>query len=74
MKKKKKKKKKSNNNNKRKKEKAHFIDTGFNPITAPACKMSGLKSAQTLLLKEYFLVYNKSNFNIVRFDEHPFTY
>ena len=36
-----------------------------NPFTASACKVSGLKSAQTRLLTIYFMgFYNKSNFNM----------
>ena len=41
----------------------------LNSFTAPACKLSRLKTAHTHANR----FYNKSNFNIVRFDENPFT-
>ena len=48
--------------------------TIFNPFTAPACEMSGLKSEQTGQQTKYFPVlrrYNKSTFDTVRFDRNP---
>ena len=46
----------------------------FNPFTAPACKISGLKSAHIHACKQYVSwSCNKSTFSIVRFDRSPFT-
>ena len=39
----------------------------FNPFTAPACNISGLKDAQCV-----FRSYDTSTFNAVSFDENPF--
>ena len=45
----------------------------FNPFTAPACKISGLKDARTRLQTvPYFRSYTPA-FNAVRFDNNPFT-
>ena len=42
----------------------------INPFIAPACKISGLKSAHIHACKQYFWwSYNKSTVNIVHFDQ-----
>ena len=44
----------------------------FNPFTAPSCKISGLKAAQTRLQTVgIFWSYNTSTFNAMRFYENP---
>ena len=43
------------------------FEKGFNPFTAPACKVSGLKDGGTCLQTVYFPI-----FNVVHFDENPF--
>ena len=46
----------------------------FNPLTAPACKMSGLRSAPIHAWKQHiWRSCNKSTFNTVRFDINLFT-
>ena len=45
----------------------------LNPFTAPACKISGLKSAHMHARKQYlWWSYNKFAFNTVHFDRSPF--
>ena len=47
----------------------------INPFTAPAYKMSGLKSAHTHARKQYiFQSCNKSTFGTLRSGGNPFTY
>ena len=43
---------------------------GINPFTAPACKISGLKDARTLLCM--FRSYIISTFSAMHLDENPF--
>ena len=46
----------------------------INPFTAPACKISGLKSAHIHAHKQYILwSYNKSTLSTVNSDRNPFT-
>ena len=46
----------------------------INPVTAPACKLSGLKSAQKHTCKHgIWWTCNNSTFNAVHFDRRPFT-
>ena len=46
----------------------------FNPFTAAACKLSGLKDARTRQQTVYFRSFNTSTFSAMRFDgENPFT-
>ena len=44
-----------------------------NPLTATACKISGLKDGRTRLQTVYFRSWNTSAFSAMRFDENPFT-
>ena len=48
-----------------------FFDTWFNPFTAPACKISGLKDARTRLQTVYFGP-TTSSFNAMCFEENSF--
>ena len=52
------------------------IMDSFNPFTAPACNISGLKDAGTCLQIVYiFWSFNTTTFNvIICFDENPFTF
>ena len=46
----------------------------YNPFTAPACNISGLKNACVHNCIQYILwAYNRSAVNTVHFDENPFT-
>ena len=45
----------------------------INPFTASACKISGLKDAQVHLKNSIFSGPITSTFNVMRFDENPFT-
>ena len=45
----------------------------LNPFTVPACKISGLKDAQTRLQTVYIPVLQQSTFNAMCFDENLFT-
>ena len=48
----------------------------FNPFTAPACTISGLKDARTRLQKFYiptYMLHNTSTFSVMRHDENLFT-
>ena len=47
-----------------------FSLNSFNPFTAPACKISGLKIALIRACKQYIRCsYNKSTFNAAHFDK-----
>ena len=46
---------------------------GFNPFTAPACKMSGPKDAQRCLQTVYFFARIASALNAMCFDKNPFS-
>ena len=52
---------------------SHFADRArLNPLTVPACKISGLKSAHIHACKPYMRwSYSKSTFNILHFDRNP---
>ena len=45
----------------------------FNPFTAPACQISGLKDARMRMQTVYFQSCNSSTSNVLNFDENGFT-
>ena len=59
--------------NYRRAQELHESQCGFNPFTASACKIFGLKDARMRLQTVYFWSYNTSTSNATRFDENPFS-